>query len=325
IEKNDYMTLLLGKDGGVADIKDPSSPDNSNKINSSDKTEHTSGYGILLSCRNGTEDGTRRYYASFLNDNGKQVEYKTDRNYEDYLGRAAEFVFNDGVLVPEFLKNSSLSGVIDIQGGEIAGKNISDDCVFVDVTFIPDNDQAKSGYPADAKKIEFSEITANKINKGQVVYEKYDKNGDICFIAFNNITNSRYKYGMVTDYESKESSSWFDIDINGTVKRYTASLNVDIGRVPVMANIQKGKLLNLYALTEIKTSGKFVSIDSRIIRIGNTEYRLDKDFVIYTKDKNKKYGPIDIDDIDTANISSVHIYADKELENGGVVRIVVVA
>lgn len=311
-EKNDHMTLLLGKDGKIADIK------------TSSDTSNTSDYGILLSCRTGMDEGTRAYYATFFNDTGRENEYKTDKNYEDYIGRAAELVFEDGRLTPQFLRNSSLTGDIDKSNKRVGGKYLSDDCVIIDVSFIPDNDQAKDGYPAAAEKIEFSEITAAKASKGQIISEKYNDDGDICFIAFNNITNSRYKYGMVTKYENGSSSSWYEIDIDGITKRYNAAINNNVGRVPVMANIQKGKLLNIYALEEIKTRGEFISIDNERVKIGDTSYRLHKNFVIYSKDKNEKYSPINIDDLDLSKISSIRIYADKPLENGGIIRIVTV-
>lgn len=306
-EKNDHMTVLLGKDGKVADIKTTAAK--------------TSDYGILLSCRDGMDDGTRAYYAVFLTDKGSETEYKTDKNYEEYIGRGAELVFENGKLVPEFLKNSTLSGEINQAGRRIGGKYLSDNCVIIDVSFIPDSDQAKDGYPAAAERIEFSGITVGKVSKGQVVSEKYDENGDICFIAFNNITNSRYKYGMVMDYENKPSSSWYDIDIDGSVKRYNTPVNNKVGRVPVMANIQKGRLLDISSLEEIKTRGGLVSLDNERIRIGDNSYYLHKNCVVYVKE-NRKFGPANIEDLDISGLSSVRIYADRPLERGGVIRII---
>jgi len=316
-DTNDYMTVLLGRDGRIADIK----------TSSGDYSTIANEYGILLSCRAGMDDGTRAYYASFITQNGKEVEYKTDKLYEDYIGRSAKLVFDSGILIPEILRNSSLSGDVDKANRRICGRYLADNATLIDIGFIPSNDEAKDGYPASAKKIELSDIRLNTLSKGQVIAEEYNSDGDIAFIAFDNITNSRYKYGMVTDYTLGDSSSSYSIDIGGTVKKYTSAIKNDIGRVPVMANIQKGKLLNISSLAEVRTKGSFVAIDKQRVKIGDESYNLDKDFVIYTKDKNRDWSPVDIDDIDDIDkedISSVKLYSDKDLARGGIVRIVVI-
>lgn len=304
----DYMTLLLGKDGKVVSVVN---------INATDHTVH----GIILSSgsqisQDPETKGSTQYYINVFTTNGTEQTFLTDRNYTDYRGRVIKYNFKDGLMVPQMLPYKKISGKIDTEKKTIGNYQLAKDAKLIDLVYAPAiNEQGT----ALAKPIDLSDITVGSLSEPNVVYTHTDtKFGEIQFIVFNNITLSRYQFGMLT----KKSKSELVINIKGNETTFRGkNFSPEEGQA-IMASIQNNSLLELKALAQLSAKGKFEAVDVQRVRVGSVNYPLASDVSIFLY-KDFKYLAVSLNDMEAYNVGVVQLYADKLPSNGGVVRVIV--
>ncbi|NLB81589.1 MAG: S-layer homology domain-containing protein [Clostridiaceae bacterium] len=305
---NDYITLLLGKDGKVVSVVN---------VSASEQTVH----GVILS--SGTQisqqeqtKGSTQYYIEVFTVNGLTQTFITDKDYTQYRGRVIKYNFKDGLMVPQLLQQNSIEWKIDRKNNMIGGFHLSKDVKLVDLVY---SSHIKSRADASAKMIDFSEIPYDSLSKNDVLFAYVDpKFNEIQFIVFNNITLSRYQFGMYV----KDSRSGITLNIKGEQTTYSGKKFAPQVGQAIMANIQGNSLLELKALTKLSTSGTFEAINIEKIRIGGENYPLAPDFTIF-KHVDFNYLVVSLDDIESYDIGSISIYADTLPKWGGLVRVVV--
>lgn len=309
---NEYVTVLLGKDGDVAAVQEKES------------TGGTDEYGIILSCgeRVSTDretKGKKQFYITCLTVSGRQQEFETDKDYSDKRGRTVRYEFENGMMKPQFVKGSTVSGTLDMVNKRIGDTWISDDCELIDLLYAPEDDETAD---AKAKKIELSDLTVPELKLSDIVYAQKDEDGNLSLIVFNNITMDRYRYGIVTELKN----GLYTLDIDGRESVYSMDKkSTAVKGTPVMANIQSNALLELKELYHIKTSGKFNTMDKQKINIGGTNYRVSDDVTVYVayKDGKTYYKTISINEISQYHTDKIQIYTDRQPAKGGLVRVVV--
>ncbi len=305
---NDYVTLLLGKDGKVAGV--------AAKATETDNTN----YGVLLSCDKKLVDKSQDYYLTVLTVTGQKQEFKTDRDYTSYRGRVINYKFENGYLKPNIQsENKSFSGDVDQNTKSIGGIMLAPDAKIIDIAYAPAVNETSN---ASAVTVELSEINKASLSIGDISCVKLDGNGKISFIVLNNVTMQGYKFGIITKYTKLSGSSTYTMNIGGIESTYNVSFvsNNSAGQ-PVMACIEDNKLLKVLPLGKLSTKGKVTEINSEYITIGGESYKLAKDAVVYNCDNNE-FKTVDIDDLTPENISTPAIYADRTADKGGLVRII---
>ncbi len=303
-----YITCLLGRDGQVAGVI-------------RDKSDVKSNFGLLLSCEERTVDGTKNYYATFLSAEGTENEFKTNKNYDEWRGRMFRYEFQDGIMTPKLLSGSNrISGALDKVKNTIGGYSLAEDGVVIDRVFAP---ELKNDPDAEAKVIQLSEISQVQINEANVLHYELDKNGQIAFIVFDNITMSGYQFGIIKSVTKMSSASTFEIDLGGKTETYNTELisNLSKGQ-PVMAMIRDNQLKSIYSLVKLNDSSNIEKFTKEIVTINGREYPLYKNAVFYVRDENMQYNITAFDDLNIKNIRSISLYGDKRLQYGGLVRIV---
>jgi len=325
---NDYITALLGKDGKIAAVV------NTTNVGT------TVNYGVLLSCSERIDDGTKNYYAKFLSGTGIDQEFKVSMNYDVNRGKIAEYNFEGGVLMPFFIDENKISGSIDKQNRKIGDYWLSKDCKIIDLVYAPakvyeydddliiekdyDDDDLKDFPDAVAKVIELSEITAPSLEEAEVVDAQLDEKGNVAFLVLDNITMSRYKFGVVIDADKYSTSATYKIDFGGITSTYS----IDEAPKPkdsdvVMANIQENQLQEIRTLDEVKTDGSYESIDKQKVRIGSVNYSLAKDAVAFVKRADDIFNVVSIDDISMYIVGEMELFIDKDFSKGGRVRVII--
>jgi len=305
---NEYMTLLLGKDGKVVSVVD---------VNAVDYTV----YGIILSAGSKISDdektkGATQYYINAFTVNGTEQTFITDQNYSDYRGRIIKYNFKDGLMVPQFMQTKKISGRIDVKNRTIGGQRLAKDAKLVDLVYAPAINVSGA---AMAKLTDLSEIAADSLTDGDVAFVLSDsKFNEIQFIVFNNITLSRYQFGVIT----KKSGSETVINIKGVETSFRGKNFAPKEGQAVMASIQNNSLTELKALTQLPTKGVFEAIDVQKIRVGEESYPLSQDVSILLYN-DFKYFAVPLDDMDSRDISSIQLYADRLPSDGGLVRVIV--
>ncbi len=307
---NDYITVLLGKDGEIAGVMG-SQKDGSGK---------TSEYGILLSCDRRVEDGTRSYFATFMSMDSTVQEFKVDKNYEESRGRLAVCEISDGIARPTFKKGTSMSGTIDKANNKIGDYWLDSDCKIFDLVYAPTD---KDDPDAQVKEIKLSDINVSSFTQNDVFHFELNENRDIEFIVFNNITLDRYQFGIVTSAEKFSTGATYEVDLGEDIVTY----NIDFipsstkGQ-PVMVNIRDNKMLEMVDLWKVKTSGSLDYIDKQRIRIGGVNYPMAKNAKVYMR-KNGKDSLVDFDDLKNYEMDMIYLYTDRRIDRDGQVRIVI--
>ena len=98
----DTITLLLGKDGEIADIVSPSA-----------NAEKTVGYVIGTGVKEysgGDVNIYKNYYVKLLAPDGIEYEYITDKDYKEWLNAVAEVSFVNGMARLNYVNKSLVRG-----------------------------------------------------------------------------------------------------------------------------------------------------------------------------------------------------------------------
>jgi len=303
---NAYMTLLIGKDGDIVDVVD---------LNVSD----ISNYGIILGTREviSTGEDTKGKEETLLKVftmNGNTQEFKTDKNYNDYRGRIIKFNVVDGLLIPNLITNHSITGKVDVANNSIGSNWLTRDSKIVELVYAPEKNDTGE---AVAQLIELSQISQTELTKNDVIHAELNSTfGDIQFLVVDNVTQSKYSFGILT---SKKGSSNI-IDIGGVETKCTGNFSPKEGQ-PVMAVIKGGTLMEMYPLFEVITYQKFEAVDTQRIKLGQTSYKIAPKAIAYLV-KDYKYIPVSLNELSTYKMQNVRIFADNSPSNGGLIRII---
>lgn len=303
-----YITVLLGKDGEIAGIS----------ANAGAATE-ASTYGVVLSSGRKTVDGVTDYYLTCLNADGTTTDYKTKTDRSTLVGSAVRYAFNDAYFSPSTLKNTSVSGTVDTLKRKIGNVYLSEDCKIIDITYVPDDKNKQ----ALAFTVGFSDISRTELSQGDIKAAIKDSNGEIVFLALNNITYANHKFGIVTKSDGSNAAG-YQINIDGTDKTYSSAINLRVSSSqPVAVQIVGNKIVSIIALTKAIGSSELISVNSQRIVTSRETCDLGKNAVFYVYTNVNKYKMITVDDIDDYNISTVSVYTDTAVSRGGVGRVVV--
>lgn len=303
---NDYITLLLGKDGKVAGVVD---------INATD----LSVYGIILSggsriSEDEDKKGTSEYYVNVFTVNATNQTFITDRDYNEFRGRTVKYTFKGGLMIPQLMPTVKLSGKIDAENKTIGGYKLTKDAKLIDLAYAPAINESGE---AQVKPINLSDITVDNLTESNVSsFLKDTKTGEIQFIVFNNITLSRYSFGILR----KKTNSECVLVIDGKESSYRGKFSPDEGQA-IMANIQNNSLVELKALAELPVKGSLEAVDVRSIRIGTNDYPLSRDVSIYLY-KDFNYQSVSLSNLSSYKIKSIRLFADKLPSKGGLVRVI---
>lgn len=318
---NSRVTALLGKDGKIVDVVD---------LN----TAGVANYGILLSTDSEMSDdilesGKQTKYIVFMNGEGNTVRYKTNKDYSERIGDVGKVEFDDnGYAVFSNLTSASSSsnvgGAIDKNNKKIGNRWLTSDCVIIERTYAPDTRTGK----AEAKVIDFDEITLSELTSKQIIYAVTSGNfGDISLLIVENVTKAQNSYGVITGTagSANNASGNYDIITDGTEKTYSASFYQKIPTGTGVAYVldSSGRLSSLSALTKVGTTSACSAIDFSRIKIGSDVYELAANVQIFKKTGTNSYLSISMAEAEELTGKTVNAYADTAPSLGGLVRVIV--
>lgn len=303
-----YITCLLGKDGKIAAV-----------VGNQDSIQEN--YGLLLACDERTENGTKNYYAVFLGAGGTETEFKTNKNYDEWRGRVLRYTFQDGIMVPKLQVSSTrISGAVDKVNNTVGGYHLAGNGVVIDRLYAP---EAKNDPDAEAKVIRLSEIPQTEISERNIIHYELDKNGQIAFIVFDNLTLSGCRFGIIKSITRMSAASTYEIDFGGQTETYNAEFIMGQSKgQPVMAMVRDSQLKSISSLIKLNTDTHPEAFTKETVTISGQDYPVYKDAVYYVRDENLQYNATSFEDLDIQNIQSVSLYGDKQLQYGGLVRVV---
>ena len=307
----DYITLLLDRDGKVADAIDASAS-NINDL------------GVLLNTYSRINDnGTQEQIVKLFLADGTTMEYVSSEKYKDLKGELVRISFRNGYVSLSRVKAVSRGGKIDKENRTFDGLWLTSDCSVLVLADNPDSGDAV------VRKIRFSDIDGSQLLPSQVIHaEIIGSMNDVVLLYLKNVTKTDYDYGLITkiEYSSrsdgyKTTSGEYHLLINGeevtiyTGRRVFTSEVVGVNTLSSeifvdAVNVGSGKRIEAAEIDRIKVDG--------------TVYKTAPDFDIYKKNGIGKYTLISTEDAMAFKSERVTLYADTRLTDGGLVRVAVI-
>lgn len=320
----DTVTLLLGKDGAIADVS------------SVDTGSSATVFGYLINSsiseRDVNDDGTNEtiYTASIVNAAGEVSTYTVKKDYSSLKNSIVKITFSNGTgNVSSVSIFKDLSGKVSASDYLIGKKAVSENIKILDVaTDDPD------GYTLYTT-VYLPRLDGLELYSDNILYYEENASGEIETLILENVTGDMYEYGIVTSappenngigtygYRIGNSSGMW----NQTNRHYTLEQSAPaVGAgVRFAANSMDGKVSNvLNGETLFHISGVKEINPVYLISDANVKYYLSDAVTVYKKNEMGDFMLISIDDITGNSSHNIRAYYDKTSSGGGRVRVIVV-
>ncbi len=314
----DTVTLLLGKDGGVADVVSSVSM----------ASDDIAGY-VLESGRKTYQSGVTNtytgYYVKLVLPNGEATEYTTNKDYSSYINQVVKVSFKDGNAVLTSATsaiNSKMSGTFSWETRKLGSYTVASNAEILD---IGTTDQSESSVYT---RIFPQRLDGVKIASGDILYYELDNSGTIAKMILDNITNDGFSFGLTTyainDLSSLSGSYKYLVDGEfysmNTSKRV---LNISAGQ-GIMLSGNPANPDSVTKLTEL--TEKITKLSPSHLITSERTYPVSSDVAVYRKRSiyATDYTKIPLSDI--LNQEGLHYsaYYDKLPAGGGQIRVIVV-
>lgn len=308
----DKLTLLLGRDGMVADAVVIGEEDPAN-------------YGVIISSRAAVSEendnkGQSVYYTTVLRADGMEVEQKSVKDYSDYAGRFVSIDYEDGKMKLKMVSYAPIYGTLDKSVPSLGGVQFARNYKIIELV------SQEGGKPL-VQCVELSDIRAKSLTKEQVIHTETSKDfGDITVLYIDNVTNSNYKYGMMT--YAKMTGAGMNISGSYTVMRdgvetdyrtSGAAYSVSAGQA-VGIETNGNSLSGIIALSPVVASSNVQAVAVGRIKVDGVIYELDENVQIFKgKDRLNTFTQISINDLAGMKNAYVTLYSDK---SAGIIRVI---
>ncbi len=328
----DSVTLLMGNDGRVTDIRFLETEDNSYFA-----LVLNTGYGF----ETGLEDeGKTVYNVKLMLSDGSTVTYNINSDPKAFKGKLVKYQKVD-------------SDRISIEELEYIGENkrkehtISPDQMMIDDEYVAENIlifdviSNETNSDAEARLIDWEDIPRGYVEANKIQF--MNKSGpfeDINVMVTNDLFDEKYRLAVVKSFSGDTNKRNYTLLIDN--QEYSLNdVNIptmEIGDV-VKVQMSGGKPVSVVDYPNPEAEGRMVqAVDSRRIMIGNKVYWFSDNAAIYLMDDFGSIVAIDEDDVKSKDsiieISSkdidldlsyirVSLYVNKSTYYGGKVEVVV--
>jgi S-layer homology domain. len=314
VNLGDTVTLLLGKDGKIADVV---TSDSANSV------VYGYLYGTGLKEYKADNQSYTAYYAKVATADGQTQEYRTDKNYDSCVDSIVSVTLEKGLgKVSIISAGSTLSGEFDWSKKKLGTSNLDSSVNILDVT------SSQISRTGNYSKVFGQRLNGLNLKKGDVLFATTNSAGNITSLILNDVTGDCYKYGVIMTAKSStdiSASGQYSYDIGGTQKSFSTNGisygNISSGDPAKFLISVDGTLANIDALTKIDTPINSVTQDS--VKVGGTTYLLSDKVVVYYRDYDYDYTILSLSNIINGNKYVLHAYYDKPADEGGRVRVIV--
>lgn len=319
ISFGDTITLLLGKNGDIADVLSLQAAAQSNVV----------GYVIDTGIKefvNNSGNAYTSHYIKIVQTDGQKYEYTTASSYESYKNQIVKVSFVGGKARPQTVKKSAdnIYGKYDHYEKRLGEYLVSSNIQILDVSTTSPNETGVCA-PVYSQR-----LNGANLSQGNILYYETDSQGAIEKLVLNDFTGDIYSYGIVKHAENNISgmsiSGTYTYILDGAtsvVRTQGSSYSVYSGS-PVKISISGGQVLSMQNLTA--KSGAVSNLTASSITIDETTYTISDKVSVYLKTSTNDYLIVPIGDIVAAPSSySIKAYVDKGPTYGGRVRVIVVS
>lgn len=301
VNLGDFITVLLGKDGKIAGIK--------NMENSS--MEYAA---LLLSMKenNGSINGSSSDYAITVVDaSGQEYQYDYD-GIDSYSAGAMVNVTIDseGATFASLLygNQAGMSGTVNSTATKLGSYSFADDVVILDTV----GDNYVSVFP--------SRLAGVVLDDNDIKYYKLNDNGEIAELILEDVTGDCYSYGLVTSSSYKAGDYSYTYDLDGssyTASPYSATAG-DYQGCAIYTN--EGTVENIMEL-EVEL---VESLEDGVVTMAKQSMRISDDIKYYYYNAyNGSYEFTNLETLDDLDDYTLLAYYDEDESHGGRVRVIV--
>ncbi len=322
----DTVTLLIGKEGAVADA-----------MKAGDVTANTSIVGYLVSTGQKTyvdanNNEYSSYYVSLLLPDGTISEYKTQTDFKKNIGDICSVSF-DGThaKIKTRITGAEVYGKVNAKNNKIGKYSVASDVKILDLSAYQDS----MNEPMKYKSLFLQRLDGINITANSVIYAGYNDKKEIDTLILDNLTGDMYEYGIVTKVNTDKNSGVISYTCMVNGKEMSSSgKGVNVPSAADGAKIitnQNGngiyRIISMFSLTP----GNIASINrSNIISGDGTTYTYADDVQVYkmtpsTGGAYYVYTMMPLDDLmKVSDTATVYAYFDKRDTSGGRIRIITV-
>lgn len=311
----DTITLLLGKNGQIADVMLPS-----------DTSQTLYGYVLATGSKEFTNADGSKYSSNYVQvalPDGNSYEYKTKSTYSSYLNTTVKISFKDGLATLSAVKTGDgISGTVDAAAHKIGNYAVSGEVQIIDVSTVDKYTQANF-VPVFLQRLDGVKLSASDI----LYYEKNSKN-EISALILNDVTGDTYQYGVVTSASNRSGnmsasgSYTYDIDgVSQSTNTNNSTFNVASGQ-PAMFFVSGGKVESIKPLQSL--NGTVQKLTSTTVTTSKGDvYQLASNVAVYQKTASYQYLKIPLEDILENDQYRISAYYDKSGQGGGRIRVLI--
>lgn len=345
----DTVTLLLGKDGEIADV-----------ITDTAKLSETiAGYLVGTGTKEYTNANGEPYtamYATLIKPDGSELEVVTDRNYDGFISSIMEVEYTDGIAkLSKSRKDNNVSGDVSAKNMKIGSDLVDDNVEILDVT--SNSSSIKGSYVRTYMR----RLDGVNIPSSRVLYSNVNISGKVDKLILYDVTGDAYSYGIVTDVQNKSVTTYtkagehkgvfgynelinkyFPMDGGGYnmklthTKTCTINVNGDIytsndGIASAIVGSPVGISLSgtdVNSMEKVTSAGTVKRVGDGTVTIGNTAYLTSDNLVVYKS--NLSFGISTYTTLPLSEIKgnedkyTITAYWDKHVNSGGRVRLLIV-
>ena len=270
----DTVTLLLGKDGAIADVLTTDNGD-------------TKVYGFLAEVGNKVttvsgSDVTRPYVKVIL-PSGEAPEYITDKNYSSIKNSVVMVKLEDGVArVSKVSQNHGVFGKFQWGEKTLGKSQLADDLKVMEVSTLiaSENSVYASVYPQRLDGVTLSD--------SDILYAEKTAAGKIKSMILNDVTGDMHTYGIVT----KADSTGNDMMISGSYEYLSKGNTVAFSTNGSAFGVEAGNVVRIESdgrsvqsmtpLSKVTARGN-VEVSGSYVTVGEKVYQMSDKVEIYLK------------------------------------------
>lgn len=302
------VTLLLGKNGGVADAI-------SSTVLNQEVSVYVTETGSKTFQNSGGKSNTSKYIKG-VKSNGSEIEYAVDQDWIA-VGDMIKISFEeDGEMSISSQSGGGISGVVNAGLNTIGSASISGNAAILDTNL------------GNYAKVSLSRLNGVMISSEDVLYSEAS-NGQITALVLKDVTGDTMKYGVVTSAKSNDSSTTLSGSyaylINGvstTLSTQGSTLSVQAG--PAKFYGESGKISLIRNLDSVGGSVKGFNSSRIVVDDDIGTYPVSANVSVYTNTAGS-YQSSTLSAAQSAYQSNkmVSFYYDKLPSKGGQIRVIV--
>ncbi len=313
----DTVTLLLGKNGDIADV-----------LTNQQFSEKVYGFLTASGTKETTVAGTSvtKPYVKLILPSGDTREYIASKDYSSMLNKVVVANFKDGIATLSKSSSSGVSGKFTWTQStkKLGATPLADDVKILEVSTI------ESYETATTKSVFPQRLNGMNLGSLDVLYAHKNSDGLVDELILSDTTGDMHTYGIMKKAKSNSNEMYisgsYEYIANGnnySINTNNKSFGVSSGEAVKITSDGKS-VSSISAIPKI-ASGKISEVSGSLLTLNGKDYVLSDSVQIYTK-KSYEYTMITKDElIEYSKDYQAAIYADKSTASGGRVRIIVLS